>query len=1546
MLGAAWGGPQVNAAEVPSVTEDFEAYESADNIKGGMFGNPTLELSADKGVNGSKALIVKDRAENYFGYSLNLNEYIGNNITIKAKIASVDSADQETEKTFTATVAKDIFEVKDPQYVNLKSVTCKADYEYQELEITTDIEEACTACTLYFEGAKEQSYIIDDISISVNGEYKDPATIVRTPSTPSTPQTEAPSIVEDFNDYENENSLKGFTFGSPTLSLTGDGADGSKALVVGDRTQNYFGYAFDVSSLIGNTISVKADVKTIGTTEPVNVNATIKLSATGKDDDYKQAGTVSATSDSFASIDGTYEIPADFESAVVYFEAPENVDFVIDNISITVVGEYKDPTAVVTPTEAPSFIEDFNDYEDASSKKGSAFGNPTFSLTDDGVDGSKALVVGDRTQNYFGYAFDVSSLIGNTISVKADVKTIGTTEPVNVNATIKLSATGKDDDYKQAGTVSATSDSFASIDGTYEIPADFESAVVYFEAPENVDFVIDNISITVVGEYKDPNGGSASTEGYVDTSGYPILKDLYSGKFLMGVACETISNFNKSSCEIGNEAKENLIKAQFDSITFGNELKPAYNMDVKNVSGDRTDTFLPFVINPSAKEMLDFAKANGLKVRAHVLVWHSQNADEMFYEDYDTSKGLASKDVVKARMTSYIDNTIKYMYENGYADVIYAWDVVNEAVEPGTNADNLRDSLYYKTLGKDFLMYAFKQARESVNKYSAQFGGAKPGLFYNDYNEFQKEKCDAIIANLTPVKEAGYIDGIGMQAHVSDGTNISDFITAMKRYDEAFGQVQITELDVTTTGTGVNAEYYQGKFYYDLFKALLDARSEGVNLTSVTIWGLTDDNSWKAESDPLIFNKNLSRKKAFDGIVAAATGGDIGEPEYVKPDYSDIRVNFDDDTLPSVFSVRGSGTLTVQSEEVFEGKYALLDSGRTATWNGASFDVSKFAGQTIGISAWVKSDAPIVKISADIDGKWPNITTADTSSGAWVQIIGEYKIPSDLKALKLYFETEDLSDIYIDALRVKVAGKDEGFEDSENIASSRGVGHMPVLTVTDTAAKTGEQSLLVRRQEQDANVSFDVSDYIGQYITASVYVKTNDSKITLGIDGDTPVPCVTTSAGSDWTKVTATFSIPAGGVSAKLYVETDGNADMYVDDFSVRYAEFSDDVEGEKNIFGTRWGGAGKLSVVDDEDGKAVVLTDNDATYYGIVFDASAYIGNEVDVQFDAKTEDELVKLSGDIDSVWPNYLATPSAAGKYKSVGTTIRIPSDYNALKMYVETTGMADLYLDNFLIRRIPVGPEAKVTFDLSAFGLDNVTVLDRIGYRIPAETFELPEGTEITGWYKDANCTEEFDFGTDILSGDITLYATDGTALPSSAGDPKTEDPSTENPPAVNPDTENPTAGQPSTLKEYKILDGENPKYTLGSRKNIVIRSEAPIVKYKGVNFNKVKVPQMALKITEGSTIVEIDSLYLESLAAGVYEVYIEFEDGYSKTTLTIAAASENKTEEAANNAANAEKNGAVVKTGEVATPVNIIALVLVALGGALTVTAIQKKKNRE
>jgi hypothetical protein len=103
--------------------------------------------------------------------------------------------------------------------------------------------------------------------------------------------------------------------------------------------------------------------------------------------------------------------------------------------------------------------------------------------------------------------------------------------------------------------------------------------------------------------------------------------------------------------------------------------------------------------------------------------------------------------------------------------------------------------------------------------------------------------------------------------------------------------------------------------------------------------------------------------------------------------------------------------------------------------------------------------------------------------------------------------------------------------------------------------------------------------------------------------------------------------------------------------------------------------------------------------------------------------------------------------------------------------------------------------------------------------------------------------------------------------------------------------------------------------------------------------------MALKVTEGSTIIDIDSLYLESLKPGEYNVYIEFTDGYSNTKLTIVEGAENKAAEAANSNASEEK-GALVKTGDVGAPLQIVAILLVALGGAATVSVIRKRKNQD
>ncbi len=62
---------------------------------------------------------------------------------------------------------------------------------------------------------------------------------------------------------------------------------------------------------------------------------------------------------------------------------------------------------------------------------------------------------------------------------------------------------------------------------------------------------------------------------------------------------------------------------------------------------------------------------------------------------------------------------------------------------------------------------------------------------------------------------------------------------------------------------------------------LIEANKEGGKVTCATVWGLTDDNSWIKGANPLLFNGDLSEKKAFDAIIYAVTGESLGEPEPV-----------------------------------------------------------------------------------------------------------------------------------------------------------------------------------------------------------------------------------------------------------------------------------------------------------------------------------------------------------------------------------------------------------------------------------------------------------------------------------------------------------------------------------------------------------------------------------------------------------------------------------------------------------------------------------------
>lgn len=305
----------------------------------------------------------------------------------------------------------------------------------------------------------------------------------------------------------------------------------------------------------------------------------------------------------------------------------------------------------------------------------------------------------------------------------------------------------------------------------------------------------------------------------------------------------------------------NLITTEFNSVTLENALKPdaILNQSASKKAGDVVVEF-----KSETKNLLDWAKKNNMALRGHTLIWHQQTPEWIFHEDFNASMDLVSREVMLERMESFIKQVFEQLKVQGYLDMIYAYDVVNEAFEDN---GSMRDSLWKQTIGDDYLYWAFfyadKYAPESVD------------LYYNDYNEQFKyvAVCD-FVKSLENEDGRLLIDGIGLQAHLYTKDNISQYFKAVDAYAQTGLKVSLTELDVCL-GSYQNklpAEEanltVQGDFYYELISGLLSRKDEGkINLDGITFWGVSDNQSWRSEYYPLLFDKDLNPKYAYDGVM-------------------------------------------------------------------------------------------------------------------------------------------------------------------------------------------------------------------------------------------------------------------------------------------------------------------------------------------------------------------------------------------------------------------------------------------------------------------------------------------------------------------------------------------------------------------------------------------------------------------------------------------------------------------------------------------------------
>ncbi len=355
----------------------------------------------------------------------------------------------------------------------------------------------------------------------------------------------------------------------------------------------------------------------------------------------------------------------------------------------------------------------------------------------------------------------------------------------------------------------------------------------------------------------------------VDYSAGPGLKDAYKDYFTIGVA---VNKFN-----ISDPVQTAIIKKQFSSVTAENAWKPGEIHPKEGVWN--------FGL---ADSIANFCRENGIKMRGHCLCWHSQFADWMFVD----KKGKpVKKEVFYQRLREHIHTVV-----NRYKDVVYAWDVVNEAMaddnmmfrsfRPGAAAPSpYRQSRHFQLCGDEFIAKAFEFARE------ADPTGV---LIYNDYSCVDEGKRERIYNMVKKMKEAGVpIDGIGMQGHYNIYFPDEDQLEkAINRFSEIVNTIHITELDLrTNTESGGQLMFSRGEAkpqpgymqtlqedqYARLFKVF---RKHKDVIKNVTFWNLSDKDSWLGTNNhPLPFDENFKAKRSLQIIRDFNVALDNHQPE-------------------------------------------------------------------------------------------------------------------------------------------------------------------------------------------------------------------------------------------------------------------------------------------------------------------------------------------------------------------------------------------------------------------------------------------------------------------------------------------------------------------------------------------------------------------------------------------------------------------------------------------------------------------------------------------
>ncbi|WP_052423311.1 endo-1,4-beta-xylanase [Nonomuraea candida] len=631
--------------------------------------------------------------------------------------------------------------------------------------------------------------------------------------TPGLPARAAADLVYDFEDGTTQGW--GPRGDGVSVTVSAEAArTGTGGLLTAGRTATWHGASLPAPFARGLGYTVTAYARLAPGQAASTIAMTVQRTPAGGETTYERVAAATVTDGEWVRLSGGYLFTTESTGVQLYVESSDAAaGYHLDDIVITPLGD---------PTREPIT----SDFEDGTAQDWSPRASASLSAgTDAAHAGTHALAVTGRSASWDGPARNVLGRMGkgDKYALSAWVRLGPGTASGRLGLSIERRTGGTPTYERVVAPKDVPAGEWVRLAGTYTLAHDVDFLSLYVESDAGTfPFYLDDFTMT----YVRPK---------------PIQTDLPSLKdevpFTMGSAFTRAGTFGVHG---------ELLAKHFNGVTPGNELK-----------WDATEPREGEFAFADADHLVGFATGHGMTVRGHTLAWHSQTPAWVFEN--------ATKEVLLQRLERHVRTVV-----TRYKGRIAVWDVVNEVIDEN-QPDGLRRSPWYEIAGLDFIRTAFRVAHEA---------DPDAKLFINDYNTEFPRKREALYRLVERLRNEGVpIHGVGHQLHLNiEHPPASEVEATIERFAPLGLDQHVTELDVSvytdfvSTYDTIPPELLvrQGHRYKELFDVF---RRQAGRLSSVTVWGGSDDVSWLRSwpiprlNAPLLFDDDLQAKPAYWGVV-------------------------------------------------------------------------------------------------------------------------------------------------------------------------------------------------------------------------------------------------------------------------------------------------------------------------------------------------------------------------------------------------------------------------------------------------------------------------------------------------------------------------------------------------------------------------------------------------------------------------------------------------------------------------------------------------------